>query len=207
MTRAVPLLAAVTVSLLTAATADARAVAVRSHGHAQRPTVPRFERPAKPALPDAPVLWLSSAETKRKCGDGANGCSDGVRVYVNTRGEYPRWTLAHELGHVADAKSMSDAERSSFSQLPWVRHSVAPDAGWWGYDEPDGHGHSDYFYGYAEVFADAFASCRFGELPEIKPSEYGTVSESFGGYGYDPGTNNRARRACARIARWVSTPR
>lgn len=161
-----------------------------------------YRPPVRPSLPTAAVTHGTVAEITVACGsEDALGCSDGEHVWLGP--DAGRWTRAHEFGHVADAQAMSDQERAAFLKLmPLVGH-IEPDAGWWGYDE-DGA----YFYGAAEVFADAYASCRLERLPQPRPNRQGVIVGTWeGSYGYDPDTNGRQRRICARIARWVKSPR
>lgn len=150
-----------------------------------------YTPPVQPPAPVVPIVRDAS------CGD-ALGCFDGTTIHLSA--DARRWTLEHERGHVMDAERLTDAQRAAFSSLPWVRRSVEPDAGWYGYDESGA-----YFYGYAEVFADAYATCRLRRLPQPRP-RHGVIvgkGDRMGTYGYDPGTNNRQRRTCRRIARWL----
>ena len=159
-----------------------------------------YRPPVRPPLP--PSIPAFGVDDGSVCGEDANGCYDATTNRVLL--VHPtRWTRQHELGHIADAQAMSDEERSSFLKLmPLVGH-IEPDAGWEGYDEDDA-----YFYGAAEVFADAYASCRLRRLPRPRPDRHGVIVGSWeGSYGYDPDTNARQRRICARISRWIKSPR
>lgn len=160
-----------------------------------------YKRPVRPPLPPAAPSY--GTDDGSICGQDTNGCYDATSnrvLFVHPN----RWTRQHELGHVADAQAMSDAERSEFLRLVvgGLGH-IEADAGWWGYDDQDA-----YIFGAAEVFADAYASCRLGRLPQPRPNAHGIIVGSWpGSYGYDPDTNARQRRICARIARWVKSPR
>lgn len=161
----------------------------------------RDRLPERPPLP--PAVPTVSAGDVTVCGWGASACYDSAFNVIYVVDYLTRFSRAHETGHAADHQTMSDAERASFmnSVVPKVAE-LEPDAGWWGYDE-DGA----YFYGGAEIFADAYATCRLRLLPGgVRKANGALVGSWSTGYGYNPETNARQRRVCARISRWVRTP-
>lgn len=200
------LLAAVVACLLAAAPAAATTMARVSHGYAQKPTTRPYQLPIRP---QAPAVAFAAATAEDCGGEVASGlavaCYDPQTNTVYLGSEAGEWTRQHEMGHAADALYLSDEERSSFLKLMPVIGDIEPDAGWWGYDEPTPDGPDLMIFGGAEIFADAYASCRLRLLPQPRPNRHGVIVGSWpSNYGYHPDTNNRQRRVCARIARWVT---
>lgn len=162
------------------------------------------ERYRLPERPPPPLIAPSVRhDVAAFCGPGAAACYDPVTntIAAKRRGG---WSWRHELGHAAAAQMLDGAEVAEFTRLVYALPlaTIEPDAGWSGYDE-DGA----YMFGAQEVFADAYASCWFRLLPRPRPNRHGVVVGSWpGSYNYDPETNARQRRVCARIARWLRTP-
>lgn len=162
----------------------------------------RYRLPERP--PSPPVAPSVRYDVAAYCDAvDALACYD---VGTNTIATKRRsgWSWRHELGHAAAAQTLDDAERAEFTRLVYALPlaEIEPDAGWWGYLD-DGA----YFFGAQEVFADAYASCWFRKLPSPRPDRHGVIVGSWpGSYGYDPNTNARQRRVCARLARWLRTP-
>lgn len=159
-----------------------------------------FARPARPGRP--PTMPRVLPLDRSVCGDEAVGCYNAEEnvMWGSQRG----FAYEHELGHAVAFQTLSDAEISSWmNSIAPIAASIEPDAGWMGYDDGGA-----YIFGGVEVFADAYASCRLGLLPVKKVLADGSLIERWdSGYGYDPGSNSRQRRICARIARWVRSPR
>jgi hypothetical protein len=118
------------------------------------------------------------------------GCvwTDGT-VYAGSTPD--RFTLRHELGHVAADQYLADAERSQFMQRvgarEWRSDSDDPMAG-----RASGN----------EQFADAYAHCRGRDLPRGRRSAAGITTGSWeASTDYEPSSNAQHLATCRLITR------
>lgn len=152
------------------------------------------ELPVKPPLPPKPVPihYVGDEGIIKYCGAGVAliaGCYDGTSIWVVKHAD--SFTVAHEIGHAYDDQVMSWPERYEFARL--IGRPLTHALDWWVYKPK---------FFQAELFADAYATCRL----QMLPNSYSTNKVSYGGwitsYGYYPYSNDFQRRICRAIKRW-----
>jgi hypothetical protein len=158
---------------------------------------PRAYKVARPRLPN-PMPQIIRGPCPGM-GDEAEGCfvAAGEADYTGTpwpRGavftDGYRFTTAHELGHAFDATMMDAGERERFVRLT----GMFADDEYWASTYIDDEGRLlDVGESPAEVFADAYASCRIGQI--IASGHEWTTST-----GYQP-TAHVEREVCGMIMR------
>lgn len=147
--------------------------------------------PATSVAVDQPPLPPQATVTYSSCPDGlAGACSDVAAATIYLDGDYSRFALEHERGHLFDAQLLDVGERNAIMRVmgligPWeqgtalsCRERRCP----------------------SEIFADAYATCRMGWT--AKPTRFrgGYRLVWTVGYGWQPGPK-RQRRTCAIITR------
>jgi hypothetical protein len=151
----------------------------------------RVWRDAVPRLP-SPMPTIRYED----CPDlPGTGCvwTDGT-VYAGSTPD--RFTLRHELGHVAADQYLAEAERTQFMRRVgaqvWRSGSEDPMAG-----RASGN----------EQFADAYAHCRGRDLPRGRRSVAGITTGSWeSSTDYGPSSNARHLAVCRLITRLLREP-
>jgi len=142
-----------------------------------------------PSPPHVKVAYAPCPDT------GEGTCSSTDTVYLTTR---DRYTRQHELGHLAAWQLLDDAEQNAMEPLLGVSKPTL-----WN------NGTGEDCYGRkcpSELFADAYASCRLGMLPEGRRRDGVIVGSWETAYGYWPETNASQRRTCRAMRRYLATP-
>lgn len=184
-------------AIVGAVLAMSAAPALAAHAAASQRRAPKSYTVTRPALPNPMPQVIHGACPGM--GDDAAGCFVAAGEADYTGRPWPtgavftdgdKFTKEHELGHAFDATMMDAGERERFVRLTGM---FADDELWVSIYVDENDRVIDTGNSPAEIFADAYASCRIGQI--IAPRYEWTTST-----GYMP-TARTEREICGMIAR------